>query len=121
MITTGVRSHSGQMVRWGDGCIMLVTPKVWGPLSLRLLWRGLRVGLGEALHRLHVPFRDRAGSISASQLVVASGLRSQGVREGSWKDTEEQLRAGLTAAGSEKSQDSAKGKSPLQQRAGTSE
>lgn len=31
------------MVRWGDGCIVLVTPKVWGPLSLRLLWRGLRV------------------------------------------------------------------------------
>lgn len=97
-------------------------PKSVGPAeSAAPLERAQSEGLGEALHRLHVPFRDRAGSISASQLIVASGLRSQGVREGSWKDTEEQLRAGLTAAGSEKSRDSAKGKSPLQQRAGSSE
>lgn len=45
-----------------------------------------------------------------SQVIVSSGLRSHGVREGSWKDTQEQLRAGLIAAGSEESQDSAEGK-----------
>lgn len=45
-----------------------------------------------------------------SQVIVSSGLRSHGVREGSWKDTQGQLRAGLIAAGSEESQDSAEGK-----------
>ena len=48
MTTPGGRSQDGQAGSWGDGCTVLVTPKVWGLVSPRLFWRGLRAGAGRA-------------------------------------------------------------------------
>lgn len=105
--STRIGDHTwGKVTRWVDSELGgqlygAGDRKTVGPSEPTAL---LERAQGEGWERLSLPpapFRNRVGSI-LSQVIASSSLRSQGMREG-WKDTQEQLGAGLTATGSEAS------------------